>query len=132
MKGRKRHIAVDTLGLLLICVVHSAGIQDTRGARLLMLKLFRLFANVSLVWVDAGYKKGLIEWTKLMCNITLEVVARTADKGFQLLKRRWVVERTFGWFNNYRFLSKDYCHNPKSSEAAIYATSVNLLLRRLA
>jgi putative transposase len=117
--------------LLLVCIVHSAGIQDTRGARLLVLKLFRLFAEVSLVWVDQGYKKGLIEWAKAMCNITLEVVARPAGKGFQLLKRRGVVERTFAWLSNYRIHAKDYCHNPQYAEASLYAASVNLMLRRL-
>jgi transposase len=111
--------------------VHSAGIQDTRGARLLVLKLFRLFENVSLVWVDQGYKKGLIEWARAMCAITLEVVARPAGKGFQLLKRRWVVERTFAWLSNYRIHAKDYCHSPRHAEASVYAASVNLMLRRL-
>jgi transposase len=114
-------------------VVHSAGIQDTRGARLVLLRLLRmgLLATISLIWVDQGYKKGCIQWAKAMFGVTLEVVARLGGKGFVLLKRRWVVERTLSWLSNYRLHSKDYCHNPKLSEASVYAASVNLMLRRL-
>jgi transposase len=84
-----------------------------------------------LVWADQGYKKGLIEWAREALALTLEVVARPKGKGFQLLRRRWVVERTLAWLSNYRIHAKDYCHNPRSSEASVYAASVNLMLRRL-
>ena len=122
---------VDTLGLLLVCIVHSAGVQDTNGARPLLSRLSRLFGGVSLVWADQGYKRGLIEWAKATLDLTLEVVARPRGKGFQVVKRRWVVERTFAWLSNYRIHAKDYCHNPQSSEASVYAASVNIMIRKL-
>lgn len=131
VKGRKRHIAVDTLGFLLCVVVHAASISDSRGARLLLLRLHGRFAGFAKIFVDGGYKKGCIDWAAAMFGWPLEVVKRLGD-GFQVLPKRWIVERTFAWIVNDRLHARDYHHNPKHAEAAIYATSTRILLRRLA
>lgn len=133
VKGRKRHVAVDTLGLLLCVFVHAANTSDTRGVRLLLLRLHRHFTGLAVIFVDGGYKKGCINWAAAMFGWTLEVVKRLGDKtGFQVLPKRWIVERTFAWLSVYRLHAKDYHHNPKHAEAAIYATSTRIMLRRLA
>lgn len=131
IKGRKRHIAVDTLGFLLCVVVHAASISDTRGARTLMLRMHRQFPGLVKIFVDGGYKKGCITWAATMLGWTLEVVKRIGD-GFHILPKRWIVERTFAWIANYRLHAKDYHHNPRHAEAALYATSTRILLQRLA
>lgn len=132
IKGRKRHILVDTLGLLLIVVVHTANIQDRDGAKLVLQKAQKLFSRLSLVWADAGYAGKLIDWVKGTCGWALEIVKRTPGiKGFQVLPRRWVVERTFGWLSQYRRLSKDYEVLTETSEALVYAAMVHVMVRRL-
>jgi putative transposase len=109
IKGRKRHILVDTIGLLLIVVVHTANIQDRDGAKLVLEQVKGTFPRLKLIWADAGYSGQLIEWVSLVCGWILEIVKRSDDiKGFQVLPHRWVVERTFGWLGRYRRLSKDY------------------------
>ena len=133
VKGRKRHIAVDTLGLLLCVVVHAASISDSRGVHLLLLRMHRQFAGLLKIFVDGGYKQGCITWAKAMFGWPLEVVKQLGDRtGFQVLPKRWIVERTFAWFGTYRLHAKDYHHNPKHAEAAIYATSTRIMLQRLA
>jgi len=129
--GRKRHILVDTLGLVLMVVVHSAGIQDRDGAKLLLAKAFEYLPRLQLIWADGGYAGKLIEWTAQSCNWILEIVKRPNLPCFVLLKRRWVVERTFAWFGKYRRLSKDYEYFTDTSEAMIYAAMTHLMLRRL-
>lgn len=110
VKGRKRHIAVDTLGNLPAVCVHSAGIQDRRGARLLMIRRYAMFAALGVIWADGGYSGVLVEWAKNMFNWNLIIVKRTdAMRGKSVvLPRRWVVERSFAWLGNSRRLSKDY------------------------
>jgi putative transposase len=130
MKGRKQHIAVDTLGFLLAAVVHSAGISDTRGVRLLLIRLSMMF-TLAKIFVDGGYKQGCIDWAKAMFGVVLEVVKRT-DTAFKIMPKRWIIERTFAWLSFDRIHNRDCHHNPKSSEAAIYASSVKFLLNRLA
>lgn len=133
VKGRKRHILVDTMGLLLLVVVHSANIQDRDGAKLVFQKALSLFPNLRLIWADGGYAGKLVDWVKNACHWILEIVKRNSDTtGFQVLPRRWVVERTFGWFGKYRRLSKDYEVLTRTSEAMIYASMVHLMARRLA
>ena len=133
IKGRKRHILVDTLGLLLSALVLTADIQDRDGAKLLFAKVKGCFPRLKLVWADGGYAGKLVEWVKEFCDWVLEIVKRTDDmKGFVLLPHRWVVERTFGWLNRWRRLSKDYERLTDTSEALIYATMSRLMLRRLA
>jgi putative transposase len=133
IKGRKRHILVDTMGLLLLVVVHVANVQDRDGARLLLDKAKGLFPRLRLIWADGGYAGQLIGWVQATCGWVLEIIKRTdVVKGFKLLPRRWVVERTFGWMGRYRRLSKDYERLPESSEAMVYWTMTRLMVRRLA
>ncbi len=132
MSGRKRHIVVDTLGLLLAVVVHAASLQDRDGAKLVLAKLVGRFPRLELIWADGGYAGQLVEWVKTILGWTLAIVKRSDDAhGFQVLPRRWVVERTFGWLGRYRRLSKDYEELTASSEAMIYLAMTNLMLRRL-
>lgn len=132
IKGRKRHILVDTMGLLLLVIVHAANVQDRDGARLLLEKAKELFPRLRLIWADGGYAGKLIGWVQATCGWVLEIIKRTdVVKGFKLLPRRWVVERTFGWMGRYRRLSKDYERLPESSEAMVYWTMTRLLVRRL-
>jgi putative transposase len=133
IKGRKRHIIVDTLGLILAVVVHSAGIQDRDGAKLLMGRLLEgQFPRLKLIWADGAYGGELVEWVRTFFGWMLEIVKRPKEqKGFVVLKRRWVVERTLGWFGRYRRLSKDYEERPASSEAIILIAMINLMVHRL-
>jgi len=138
VNGRKRHLLVDTQGLLLEAVVHSAGIQDQAGARLVLAQGKhrqggRFVRRLQLIWVDGKYGGQLVEWTEKAYGFTLEVVRRPKyAKGWIVLPRRWVVERTFGWLGRYRRLSRDYEGLLLTSEALIYAAMIHLMLRRLA
>ena len=125
-------MVVDTIGLVLAVVVHSAAIQDRDGAKLVIAKLSGLFPRLRLIWADGGYAGKLIEWVAEVGQWVLEIVKRNDDvKGFVVLPRRWVVERTFGWLGRYRRLSKDYEQLPESSENMIYIAMTNLMLHRL-
>lgn len=133
INGRKRHILVDTMGLVLVAVVHGANIQDRDGAKLVLEKAKPLFPQLKKIWADGGYAGKLVEWTRSMCNWVLEIVKRSDQaKGFKLLPRRWVVERTFGWLGRYRRLSKDYEKHTDTSESMIYLAMTRLMVRRLA
>lgn len=134
VQGRKRHILVDTVGNLLEVVVHAASIQDRDGARLLFTKLnAMLIAHLQKIWADAAYRGKLVEWVHEQLDIVLDIVERDPDqKGFEVLPRRWVVERTLAWLGRYRRLSKDYEHCLSSSEGMIYIASIHTMLKRLA
>ena len=133
IKGRKRHILVDTMGLILFVMVLTADIQDRDGAKLLFEKVKECFPRLKLVWADGGYAGKLVDWVKQFYRWVLEIVKRTDDmKGFVLLPHRWVVERTFGWLNRWRRLSKDYERLTDTSETLIYMTMSRLMVRRLA
>jgi putative transposase len=134
VKGRKRHLVVDTLGLMLAVVVHSAGLQDRTGAKLVLAALAAGgFPRLRLLWADGGYTGKLVGWVQEKCGWLLQIVKRTDDvRGFQVLPRRWVVERTFAWLSRYRRLSKDYEYLPASSEAMITIAMIQLMLVRLA
>ena len=134
VKGRKRHILVDTMGLLLMVLVHAGDIQERDGAKLLLNKAKGCFTRLRLIWADAGYNgEVMIDWVRNTHGWILEIVKRDKGvKGFQVLPRRWVVERTFAWFGDYRRLSKDYEVLTETSEAMIYAAMVRLMVRRLA
>jgi putative transposase len=120
------------MGLVIAVVVHAANIQDRDGAKLVLERLKGKFSRLLLIWADGGYAGALIEWVKSTIACTLEIVKRNQDlKGFVLLPRRWVVERTFGWFGRYRRLSKDYEGLPENSEAMILIVMINLMLHRL-
>lgn len=132
IKGRKRHIAVDTLGLLLCVVVHSAGIQDSRGGRWLALRLSFLSKTLQQIWVDGGYKKGFVTWVLFWASGCVTVVKRSdVAKGFHVLPKRWIVERTFGWLNGYRRLSKDYEYHTRSSESHIHIAMIRRMVKLL-
>ena len=131
--GRKRHILVDTLGLLLAVVVTAASVQDRDGARLLLNSLDGFCKKLRLIWVDGAYGGQLVDWVAQLFPFRLQVVKRPdGQKGWVLLARRWVVERTFSWFGLHRRLSKDYERLPASSEAFIYIAMTRIMLRRLA
>jgi putative transposase len=132
INGRKRHVIVDTLGLILCVVVHSAGHLDRDGAKLAIEKLVGTFGRLKLIWADGGYAGQLIEWARNLGRWTLEIVKRSDDvKGFKVLPKRWIVERTFAWFGKYRRLSKDYELLTASSESMIRIAMINLMIHRL-
>ena len=130
IKGRKRHIAVDTQGNLLAVIVHSAGIQDRVAARAVLMRLFCRFDTITKVYADGGYTGSLIDWAKQMFGYTVEVVKRTEQHLFQVLPKRWIVERTFSWLNWSRRLSKDYEVRHESVETMIHIAFAHQLLRR--
>jgi putative transposase len=121
---------VDAIGLLLIVVVHTANIQDRDGAKLVLKQVKDSFPRLKLIWADAGYSGQLVDWVNSVCGWILEIVKRSDEvKGFQVLPRRWVVERTFGWLGRYRRLSKDYEGLTKSSQAFIYAAMIHIMIK---
>jgi putative transposase len=133
--GRKRHIMVDTLGLMLAVVVTAANVQDRDGAQLVLRELYRRMCDswrLQKVWVDGGYRGQLIAWTKSLLGWSLEIVEKLGDRvGFRVLPKRWIVERTFAWLNRQRRLSKDYERLPQTSEAFVYVAMIRLMTRRL-
>ena len=132
VKGRKRYIVVDTQGLLLAVVVHPADMQDRDGAKLVISKLTGRFPRLSLIWADGGYAGKLIQWVATLTGWTLEIVRRPGNShSFEVLPRRWVVERTFAWLGRRRRLSKDYEALPETTEAWVYTAMTGLMLRRL-
>jgi putative transposase len=135
IKGIKRHILVDTLGLLITVVVHSAAIQDYHGATQVFTKAkkSKRTARLELIWADGIYQYGGAKEAAQDCNWNLEVVKRSDDiKGFVVLPRRWVVERTFSWLMKNRRLARDYERLPESAECFIYMAMCRLEVRRLA
>jgi putative transposase len=114
--------------------VHEASIQDRDGAKLVFLALMTVLSTLLIVWADGGYAGQLVEWVAQKAwGWKLEIVKRTDDmKGFVVLPHRWIVERTFAWFGNYRLLAKEYEYSTKSSEANIDLAMIHLMLRRLA
>lgn len=126
---------VDTLGLLLAVVVHSAGLQDRVGAKLVLAKLRGLFPRLRVIWADGAYAGKLVVWVQTVSlgRWLLEIIPKDPQtNGFQVVPRRWVVERTFAWLGRCRRLSKDYEALPESSEAMLYVAMIRLMLRRLA
>jgi putative transposase len=133
IKGRKRHIVVDTLGLLVAIVVHPANIQDRDGAKMVLTKAQGRFSSIRMIWADSGYSGKLINWVKIAFGSVLEIVKRPTDtKGFIVVRKRWIVERTFGWLGRYRRLSKDYEGLTDISETMAQIAMINLMVNRLA
>lgn len=135
-RGRKRHLLVDTLGLLMICCVHSAAVCDRTGARLVLGWLDEQHPSIGLVWVDGGYANtvddSLLGWAEQRIGVTLLVVKHGDDvKGFQVLPRRWVVERTFSWLGKCRRLACDYERLTAHAEDMVKIAMIGLMLRRL-
>ncbi len=132
--GRKRHIAVDALGLLLAVVVTAASVADGVGARAVLKQLTKpAFPRLEVARADSAYGKyGLPAWVRRYKHFALELVRRAAGAvGWQLLPKRWVVERTFAWLGRYRIHGKDYERLVESSEAQVKISSIHLMLRRL-
>jgi len=134
VKGRKRHLLVDTLGLLLLVVVTAASASDQAGARKVLQKLGGIGKKLRKVWVDGTYRGAeWMAWVKQQYHIALESVTRAeGQKEFSVLPHRWVVERTFAWLNQCRRLSKDYEELPSTSETFVYVAMTRLMLKRLA
>jgi len=136
ISGRKRHLAVDVMGLMLAVVITPASVQDRDGARPLIRTLVSLYGRLQIIWADGGYLGALVAWVKALRpfgKLRLEVVRRRDDvKGFKVLPRRWVVERTFGWFFKSRRLCRDYEVRLDHSEAMLRLCMIRIMIRRLA
>jgi putative transposase len=120
------------MGMVLMVVVHAASMQDRDGAKLVLKKSKRLYPDLRLIWADGGYAGVLISWVQQVCGWVLQTVLRPVGiKGFIVLPRRWVVERTFAWLGNYRRLSKDYEYLTSVSETMITIAMIHLMARRV-
>ncbi len=133
VKGRKRHIVVDTTGCLLFVLVHSANVFDGKAARQVITNLFSCLHTISKIWADSAYSGAeLSNWILDRFGCVIEVVRKAKGlQGFHVLPRRWVVERTFAWLIRSRRLNKDYERKPTSSETQVYLASSRLLLRQI-
>ena len=130
--GRKRQALVDTNGLLLRVLVHTADISDTEGGVWMLANHRTAFPRLTTIRVDQGYKDGLVQEAATYYQVTIAVIAKPVDQvGFAVIPKRWVVERTFAWLGRNRRLSKDYESLPECSEAWIYLASIHLMLKRL-
>jgi transposase len=133
INGRKRHIAVDTLGLLLIVLVTAACVQDRDGAQPLLERLAASCRRIRLIWADGGYAGKLLAWASATLKITLQIVKRCDDvSGFVVLPRRWVVERTLAWITGHRRCVRDYERLPAHHEAMVRWSMIRITSRRLA
>ncbi|WOD40571.1 IS5 family transposase [Nodosilinea sp. E11] len=136
-KGRKRHLVVDTLGLMMAVVVTAASVPERAGGQQALQKLHQMgerAARVYLVWTDGGYSGPIfLQWVMDTLGWIVHVVLRPQEsKGFVLLKKRWVVERTFGWWRWSRRLVQDYEQLPENAEAMLHIAMIRIMLRRLA
>ena len=132
MKGRKRHVAVDMLGLLLGVIVHAADIQDADSAWDLLKKVKQLYCWLKVVFADSIYNRVAVLLACFLLGLTLIIVRRMAGTtGFVVIPRRWIVERTLGWLGRWRRLSKDYEELPEVSEAMVTLAMIRLMLHRL-
>jgi putative transposase len=133
VNGRKRHIAVDTTGLLLVVLVTAASVQDRDAARLLLSALRLGFPGIAKVWADGGYSGRLVDWATAALGLAVDVVRKLAGQtGFQVLPRRWVVERTFSWINRCRRTVRDYERLPDHHAAMVQWAMITVMTRRLA
>ena len=136
IKGRKRHVAVDTLGLVLAIMITPASVQDRDAAKSLIKGLVNMFGRLQIIWADGGYLGALVRWVKQLRpygKLKLEIVRRCDRvKGFKVLPKRWIVERTFGWFFKSRRLCRDYEVRIDHSEAMLRICMIRLMVKRLA
>lgn len=131
--GRKRHIVTDTLGLLVVVLVTAASVQDRDGGRLVLGRARMAMPSIVLVWADGGYAGRLVTFARQYLRIALEIVKKPeGQRGFEVLPRRWVVERTLSWISRCRRLSKDYERLPEHAEAMVKWAMIGLMTRRLA
>jgi putative transposase len=146
INGRKRHLLVDTGGLVMKATVHPADLADREGARMLLDRVGDSFPALRHLWADAGYRGAeLKRWITESLGLSLEIVQRRSrwvwvrndvepepiPAGFEVIRRRWVVERTFAWICRNRRMSRDYEFLAQTTEALIYVTMIRLMLRRL-
>jgi putative transposase len=133
VSGRKRHILVDTLGLIISVVVHAASIQDQEGAKLVLQNITDVYERLKVIFGDSAYKRnGLPQWVWENLGCILQPVLRPVDaEGFVVLPKRWIVERTFAWLGRYRRHSKDYERNPDSSVAMIHISMIKKMLNMM-
>ena len=131
--GRKRHLAVDTLGLILAVVVHRADVQDQDGARLLLAQMRQGFGRLKVLFADSAYaRSGLPDWVRAVFGWILQPVLRPVGvRGFVVLPKRWIVKRTFAWLGRCRRNSKDYERTTRSSVTMLQISMINLMSRRL-
>jgi transposase len=133
IEGRKRHLAVDVMGLILAVVVTAASIQDRDGARPLLWRLAASVRTVTLAWADGGYAGKLVTWTASTLHRTLQIVKRPDDlHTFKVLPRRWIVERTFGWIMKHRRCVRDYERLPAHHETYLYWSMIHVMAARIA
>jgi transposase len=133
IEGRKRHIAVDVMGLLLCVVVTAASVQDRDAARRLLWRLAASYRTVTLTWADGGYAGQLVTWAAATLRRTLQIVKRPDNlHTFKVLPRRWVVERTFGWIMKHRRCVRDYERLPEHHETYLYWSMIHIMAARLA
>lgn len=130
IKGRKRHIVVDTLGLILYAVVHSAAIQDRDGAKIVLAALKERWKKIITIIADGGYRGSLIDYVKQVLGYTLEIIKRDELHQFKVLPKRWIVERTFAWIDTNRRNSKDYERLTANSQAILHLSSIRINLKR--
>ena len=131
----KRHILVDTTGLVLHAIVHAADIQDRDGGAILMATLFGLYPFLLKLYADGGYQGPVFQaaLTEIMSQINVEIVKRSDQaQGFVVLPKRWVVERTFAWLNRCRRLAKDWECRTRKARAFLMLASIRMMVRRLA
>jgi transposase len=130
---RKRHVVVDTLGLLIVVLVTTAGVQDRDGGRRVLDRARMAMPSLHLIWADGGYAGRLVDWVKHRLRLLLEIVKKLeGQRGFAVLPRRWVVERTLSWLTRCRRLDRDYELLPEHSEAWVKWAMIGLMTRRLA
>jgi len=133
INGRKRHIVVDTIGLLLVVMVTAASVQDRDGGRGVLKALHSALSSVRHIFADGGYRGQLVAVAKSAWGIVVEVVRKPLDQvGFAVLPRRWVVERTFSWLMRFRRLARDYERLPATHEAIVKWAMIAIMLNRLA
>lgn len=131
IKGVKRHVVVDVLGLLIGIIVHSAAIQDRDGAKLLLLRVKGRLPRVKLIWADGGYAGKLIQWVEDETSWTLEVVKRNELHTFKVLPKRWIVERTFGWLATWRIMNRHHERKYDTAESIMRIAMTKNMLRYL-
>ena len=132
ISGRKRHLVVDTLGLVLVVLVTAASMSDTEAALDVGTRLRGRVPRLQRIWADQGYKQTMITWFQHMLQVVVDIVERRDVAHFEVQPKRWIVERTFGWLNRSRQLSKEYDVYVETSEQWIYLASIQVMLRRLA
>lgn len=132
INGRKRHIITDRLGLLLTVVVHAANVHDSKGAPNVIVTLKGRFNRLVKIVADGGYRGELVDKTKAAFGFVLDIVLRPKESPkFKVIPKRWVVERTFSWFESYRRLSKDFEYLTNTSVSMILVTIIRLMLNRI-